>query len=445
MRPPIRYVSVEGERIAYQVLGSGPVDIVWVFGTDAHLDFQWDLPQQAEQFEDLASFSRLILFDRRGGGLSDRPARILTPDERTDDIRAVMDAVASERAYVFGVSEGGSVALLYAVLRPERTLGLVVWGCRPRWIRAAEYPWGPTEEEFERSLERQQLEDPTTWDFASPQWQRWAGASASDPSVQEWCGRLRRGSLSPAGSAMIRRMNRLIDLRPLLGGIRVPTLILAREDDPVMPQDLARDLAARIPGAELIVYPGQGHLTFDVWPDMCARIRELTTGETIAPVSHRLLTTLLFADLVDSTALASRIGDAAFRSLLERYYSIVRRQLAGFRGIEIDQAGDGFFAHFDGPARAVSFARALRREAATIGLPVRVGIHTGEVEPSGAQLRGIAVHIGARIAASAQAGEVLVSGTVRDLLFGVGFQFQDRGPRTLKGITEPQRVFALAN
>lgn len=443
MPPHVHYAAVGAERIAYQVLGSGP-DLLYVQGTEAQLDWLWELPQQAREHDDLASFSRLILFDRRGTGLSDRLARVLTPDERVDDTRAVLDAVGSQRAYLYGRSEGGTLAMLFAALRPERTAGLITWGCRPRWVNGPDYPWGRSEAELEESCQRLLAEGPELIDPNLPKWQRWLGRSGSDPSVIAWMNQLRRAALSPNDRVRVWRMNGLLDIRPLLPSIRVPTLVLAREDDPVAPLDLVHDMASQIPRARVIVFPGHGHQYFDIWPEMCAAMKEFVTGETVVPSVNRLLVTLVFADLVSSTALAAGIGDSAWRLLLERYYGVARRELAAFSGIEVDTAGDGFFARFDGPARAIWYAKGLRRSATGLGLNVRIGIHTGEVEPAGPSLRGIAVTIGARIGARAGPGEILVSGTVRDLLYGAGFTFDEGGIADLKGIPEPQRIYALA-
>ena len=444
MRPPVLYAKSGDIQIAYSVQGSGPVDLVWTPGSISHLEAQWENAHFARILERVATFSRLILFDKRGTGMSDRPAGIPTLEERIDDIRAVMEAARSERAHIFGISEGGSMACLFAATYPGRTRSLLLYGTRPRWTRAPDYPWGPTDEEAEQNLQ-QLVANGWRQDLTTDAMRRWLGPPVrDDPEFLTWWQRYWQIGASPAARIALSRMNRLIDVRDILPSIRVPTLVLGKTGDPVMPEDCARDLAARIPGARLVEFPGEGHLFYDVWEDVVDTIKEWVT-EAAAPVAtDRFLATILFVDIVRSTERVAGMGDAAWRDLLARYYAIARRHLAVFGGVEVDTAGDGLLAHFDGPGRAIRCARAIQRDARELGLEIRAGVHTGEVEKAERAIRGIAVHLAARIAALAGPGEVLVSSTVKDLVAGSGLAFADRGIHQLKGIPEPKQVLAVA-
>lgn len=440
-RSPVRYSQSGDIYIAYQVVGDGPPDLVWVPGALSNLDLWWDLPQHVRMFERLASFSRLILFDKRGTGLSDRPATIEPLEERINDIRAAMDGADSEAAHVFGHSESGSMACLFAATYPSRTRSLILWGTRPRFTRTPDYPWGPTYEELEERWRRQAA---ANWeiDFAGPAMRAWLGALADDRAFVEWFTRMWRTGASPAARVALWRMNARIDIRAILPAIRVPTLLLVREDDPVVSVDEARAMASMIPGARFEVVPGRGHVFLDHWEPVIALIQEFITGVAPVVAADRVLTTVLVQDIVGSTELVAQIGDASWRNLLDRYYTVARRNLAAFGGAEVDTAGDGLLATFDGPARAVRCAGVTQREAESLRLRVRAGVHTGEVERVNRDIRGIAVHTAARIASLAGAGEVLVSSTVRDLVEGSGITFRDRGVHSLKGVPTPRQLFA---
>ena len=445
MSPPVRYAKSGDVHIAYQVLGDAPVDLVLAPGTVSHLDLWWESPYWARLFERMASFSRLILFDKRGTGLSDRPVTVATLEERIDDIRAVMDAVGSERAHVFGLSEGGSMACLFAATYPSRTRSLVLYGTAPRWSRAPDYPWQQTEEEQEALLAKR-IAAGWELDPTSPEWRRWLGAPVrDDPAFLEWFARQRRAGGTPAAHLALSRMNAKLDIRAILPTIHVPTLVMNREDDPEVAVDEARAMAALIPGARFVVLPGEGHQFFDIWEEVVALIQEFVTGAPSPVLSERVLATMLFLDVSGSTEHAITLGDEAWRDVLERYYALARRALMVFGGVEVDTTGDGLLATFDGPARAIRCARAIQREAVPLGLRLHAGVHTGEVERVGrANVRGVAVHTAARIAGLASSSEVFVSATVKDLVAGSGLTFEDRGVHMLKGLPEPRQVFAVS-
>lgn len=445
MAPIVRYAKSGEVYIAYQVDGEGPVDLVWAPGAISHLDLWWESPYWVRLFERLSAFSRLILFDKRGTGLSDRPTAVATLEERIDDIRAVMDAAASKSAHLVGPSEGGSMTCLFAATYPDRTRSLVLWATKPRWVRAPDYPWGPTDEERERALqERIAAAYSNPAPMTSPEQQRWLGAPVrDDPAFLEWFARQRRVGASPAAQIALSRMNSMIDIRDILPTIRVPTLVMCREDDPVVSVDEARAMAERIPGARFMVFPGQGHLFFDIWEEVVAVIQEFITGSPAPIVSPRVLTTILVIDIVGSTERATAIGDKAWADLLQRFHALARRALTIFGGAEVDTAGDSLLATFDGPARAIRCAKTIQREIDPLGLAIRAGVHTGEVERVSGAIRGLAVHTAARIAALASAGEVLVSSTLKDLVAGAGLTFEDRGIHTLKGLPESKHLLAV--
>lgn len=438
-RPTTRYAKSGPVSVAFQVTGEGAVDLIWAPGTVSHLDLDWEWPPRARLFERIGSFSRLIRFDKRGTGLSDRVTDAATLEERADDIRAVLDAVGSERAVVMGVSEGANLACVFAATHPERTSALVVWGGQARWIRTADYPWGPTREEAEKEI-ASLAENGVTVEYLTG---GGAGLGTGDDALIEWWLRYARAGASPAALAALERMNIDIDTRAILPSIGVPTLVMNRTSDPVANVDAARDLASRIPRARFMEYPGDTHaMIAGDTQRILADIEEFITGIRPSPTSERVLATVLFTDIVGSTERAVAIGDGAWRELLADHQVVVRRELDRFSGHEVDTAGDGFFATFDGPARAVRCARAIVEDVRALGLHVRAGAHTGECERSGDHVRGIAVHIGARVAGLANPDEVLVSRTVRDLTAGSGLVFDDRGSHTLKGIPDEWQLFA---
>jgi len=442
MTTPVLYAKSGDVHIAYTVRGSGP-DLVWCPGSLSHQEMYPQIPEFAGRLEGAARFSRVIFFDKRGTGMSDRPAGIATLEERIDDIRAVMDAAQSQRAHIFGVSEGGSMACLFAATYPDRTRSLLLYGTRPRWTRAPDYPWGPTPEEAEAALE-QQIANGFKADWSTEAARKLLGPGlCDDPAFIEQFEQMRRMAATPAAKIALSRMNQLIDVRGILGSIRVPTLVIGKTGDPLLPPGCAKDLASRIPGARLVELEGEGHPVGRSGPEFDKILKEWVTEVTEAAPSERFLATILFVDLVRSTERVVEMGDAAWRDLLARYYTEARRELAIYGGGEVDTAGDGLLAHFDGPGRAIRCASAIERAARELGLEARAGVHTGEVERDRAALRGIAVHTAARIASLADANEVLVSSTVRDLVAGSGLAFVDRGAHQLKGIEGTRQLLAV--
>jgi pimeloyl-ACP methyl ester carboxylesterase len=435
-RPETSYARSGDISIAYQVVGDGPFDLVYVPGFLSHVELRWTVPSFAESLRELAAFSRLILFDKRGTGMSDHVAGAPTLETRMDDLRAVMDAVGSRRAAIFGVSEGAPMSLLFAATYPERTAALVLRSGFPRTMWAPDYPWGRREEDYPHELQRQlrifgPRRDAETHVRSLAHWREEDMHAIVD--YFRWCG-------TPGALEALVAMNREIDVRPVLPAIRVPTLIVHGSDDTVVPTDAVRWMADRIPGAQLVEIPGGGHLHFaDDAPSVHDEIRRFLTevweaGAWEEAEPDRVLATVLFSDIVGSSERAAELGDRRWRELLEQHHALVRRQLLRFRGQEVDTAGDGFFASFDGPARAVRCGCAIADAVRDVGLDVRVGLHTGECEIAGGKIAGIAVHTGARVASCAVPGEVLVSHTVRDLVAGSGIRFEDRGAQELKGI-----------
>jgi pimeloyl-ACP methyl ester carboxylesterase len=436
----VRYARSGGLNVAYQVVGEGPRDLVYVSGWVSHLERTWGEPLLERFLRRLASFSRLIVFDKRGTGLSDRVAEreLPTLEQRMDDVRAVLDAVGSERAAVFGHSEGGPMALLFAAAHPERTTALVAFGIFATRLRKPDYPWAPSAEERAAWIERVEREWGGDVDLATL-----APSMAGDPAFRAWWASYLRSGASPGAAAALGRMNSAIDVRDVLPAVRVPTLVMHRTGDLDVNVEEGRWIAARIPGARFVELPGADHFPWVGDADRVVdEIQEFLTGVRPSPEPDRVLATVLFTDLVDSTRRAAELGDAAWRDLLSRHDAAVRRELDRFRGREAGTAGDGFLALFDGPARAVRCAAAVRDALRPLGLEVRSGLHTGElhVRPDGPS--GVAVHIGARVAAEAGPGEILVSNTVRDLVAGSGLEFEDRGARRLKGVPGEWRLFA---
>lgn len=426
--------------IAYQVTGEGPLDLVLTPGFVSHVEYRWEEPGLARFYRRLASFSRLITFDKRGTGLSDRvpDAELPTLEQRMDDLRAVMDAAGSKQAALFGISEGGPLSALFAATYPERTVALIMYGA---YIRGdADFSGAPTKEEQERKLEM----------FAK-QWGGEADLTIRAPSVanderfKKWFATYLRMSASPAAALALVRMNFQIDVTDVLSAIRVPTLILHRSGDRLINVQSSRDMAKRIPGARYVELPGDDHIPYvgDEFA-ICSEIQEFLTGVQPGADLDRVLSTVLFVDIVGSTEQAATLGDRRWSDLLDGYYSSVRREISRFRGREVDTAGDGVFACFDGPARAIRCALAIRDEVRELGITIRAGLHTGECEVIGDKLGGIAVHIGARIAAHADASEILVSSTVKDLVAGSGLSFVERGSHELKGVPDRWRLFAIS-
>jgi pimeloyl-ACP methyl ester carboxylesterase len=444
MPPETRYAKSGDVNIAYQVVGEGPLDVVLVHGWVQSFDASWEIEPIRRFYERLASFSRLILFDKRGTGLSDRvPVDDLpTLETRMDDMRAVLDVVGAERAAVLGHSEGGAMCALFAATYPERTQALVMVGSSARTRWAPDYPIGATDDEIE-DLERLVLEH---WgaDAVRTLLQQLAPSIADDEELVEAHTRAALRAASPAAAAALTRMSAMIDIRLLLPAIRVPTMVLYRADEVLA--EASRYLGEHIPGARVVELPGTDHMPW--LGDQAAvldEIEEFLTGIRPHPALDRVLATVLFTDIVGSTELVADLGDRRWRDVLEQHNVIVRRELARFRGEELYTAGDGFLAIFDGPARAVACAVSIRDAAKALGLQIRFGLHTGELELAGSDIRGIAVHTGARVAAKAGPGEVLASSTVRDLVAGSGLEFEDRGSHELKGVPGEWHLYAVAS
>jgi pimeloyl-ACP methyl ester carboxylesterase len=426
-----QYARSGGVNIAYQVVGDGAFDLVFAPPWVSHLEEDWEDPMHARFLERLASFSRLIVFDKRGTGMSDRVPddRLPLLEERMDDMRAVMDAAGSDRAAVFGASEGGNLATLFAASYPERTRALVTFGIFAKRIWSPDYPWAPTPEERASFFEVIERDWAGLMDISDL-----APSIADDPVAAARLARSLRRAASPGAALALARMNTEIDIRSVLPTISVPTLVLHRRGDRDANVEEGRWIASRIPGARFVELDGDDHLPWIGDRDSVVdEIEEFLTGVRGGAEPDRVLATLLFTDIVGSTARAAEVGDRAWRDLLDRHHAVVRRELERWRGREIDTAGDGFFAAFDGPARALRCATAAVEAVRPLGLAIRAGVHTGECERANGQLRGIAVHIGARVAAQAGAGEVLASSTVKDLVAGSGLAA--RAPGSLRETT----------
>ena len=448
MKPETRYAkAADGVHIAYQVVGEGPIDLVFVMGWTSNIEAMWEYPPLARFLSRLASFSRLILFDKRGVGLSDRVSERDFPtfETRMDDIRAVMDAAGSERAVVVGVSEGGPLATLFTATHQDRVLGLVLYGTSPRFAWAPDFPLGSTEEAWREYMD-QMDRNWGTREFARWVLKTWGAPSrVDDDELVEWLAGYTRRAASPGAAMALSRMNREIDVRHVLPAIHVPTLVLARTEDPDFPVEATRQMAAAIPGARLVEFPGDDHLFWvgdqDALLDEVERFtKELRDEEAEL---DRVLATVLFTDIVGSTERAADLGDRRWRELLDGHHSRIRALLGRFRGREVDTAGDGFLATFDGPIRAIRCALAATDAVRDLGIQIRAGLHTGEVELDNGSVRGIAVHIGARVAGMADASEVLVSSTVRDLVAGAALEFEDRGEHSLKGVPGEWRLYRV--
>ena len=438
MRPGVRYARRGEVNIAYQVSGDGPFDLVLVSGFVSHLDNDWDLPSSVTMPDRLGSFARLIRFDKRGTGLSDRTVGLPDLETRMDDVRAVMDAAGSERAALFGYSEGGVLAMLFAAAYPERVRALVLYGTYAKRIGPDDdYPWCETADQrrgYAAAVEREWGVDADLSRMAP----------TADEAFKQWWMTRARAAASPGSARDLVVMNSQVDVRVVLPSIQAPTLVLHRSGDLDARVEEGRYIAERIPGARFVELPGATHVPFWEPDDVVDEVEEFLTGVRPVRIGDRVLATILYTDLVGSTERVRALGDHAWTDLLERHHEVVRRELERHGGEEIDTAGDGFLALFDGPARAVRCALAVRDGLAALGLDVRAGVHTGEVErPAGGKPRGIAVHVGARVMAAAGAGEVLVSSTTRDLMAGSGVTFEDRGEFDLKGIG--RRTLAAAS
>ena len=442
MSTPIQYARSGDVHVAYQVVGDGPIDLVVAMGAFTNLEVLWEVPEYRRLCENLGSFARLLLFDKRGMGLSDR-VHFGTLDERMDDIRAVMDAAGSESAALMGVSEGGPLSILFAATYPDRTRALILAGAEVKEEKSEDWPWGEaTREEIEEFLAPEAL---------VPRWgkglylEQFIPSRSGDEKLRAMLGRLQVQSATPTDAIAFMRMAFEIDVRDIVPSVNVPTLVVHRTGDRVCHVENGRFLARHIAGAKYVEIPGEDH---SIWTErsdeIVSEIREFLTGVREPEEPDRVVATVLFTDIVRSTERARELGDRAWRDLLDEHHALVRRELERFRGREVDTAGDGFFATFDGPARAIRSGKAIVESVRGLGLEVRAGLHTGEVELADGAVRGIAVHTGARVAGFAEPGEVLVSQTVKDLVAGSGIQFEERGTRELKGIPGEWRLYAAS-
>ena len=435
--PEIRYAKSGEVNIAYSVVGEGPMDLVLVPGFISHLELDWEEPRHVHFLERLASFSRLIVFDKRGTGLSDRPGGLPDLETRMDDVRAVMDAAGSDRAALFGYSEGGPMCCLFAATYPERTSALVLYGTyAKRRDPDEDYPWAAKWEDRQGYALQVEQEWGRESDLRTM-------APSADEALTRWWRARARAAASPGAARDLILMNSQVDVRHVLPSIRVPTLVLHRSGDRDSRPEEGRYIATRIPGARFVQLAGEDHAPFIDPDEIVDQVETFLTGRAPVPEPDRVLATILFTDIVGSTEKAAELGDARWRDLLRRHNSLIRRQLARFHGRELDTTGDGFFASFDGPARAIRCACAISEAVRDLGLAVRAGLHTGECEVMDGKVGGIAVHIGARVAEQAQPDEVLVSSTVKDLVAGSGIEFRDRGAAELKGVPGEWRLFAV--
>jgi class 3 adenylate cyclase len=434
-----RYARSGDIDIAYRVLGDGPLDLVWVTGFVGHLEAVMEQRDARRFFERLASFSRLIMFDKRGMGMSDRPPGPPTLEQGMDDVRAVMDHAGSERASIVGVSEGGPMAMLFAATHPDRVSSLVLYGTYARILEGDGYEIGIPEEVLDGLLEviREDWGGPVAIDLFAP-------SVADDADYREWWASFLRQGTTPRGAQDLIGMYKQIDLRHVLPAIAVPTLVLHRTGDLVAHADSGRYIAKHIPGARFIELPGDDHLPIVGDVDSIAdEIEEFLTGERHARDVDRVLATVMFTDIVGSTESAARLGDRHWGDLVARHDALVRRQLERYRGRPVKTLGDGFLATFDGPARGIRCAQEIAQSVRALGIEIRAGLHTGECELVGDDVAGMAINIGARVSSLAGPGEVLVSGTVKDLVFGSGIGFVDRGEHRLKGVPGDWRLYAV--
>jgi len=433
--PVTRYAKCGDVHIAYQTFGEGSVNLVVAPPFVSNIENYWDEPDFARWLHRFGSYARCVMFDKRGTGMSDRVAELPGLDVRMEDLTAVMDAVGLERSAVMGVSEGGPLAALFAATYPERCDALVLYGSFARFAS-----WLPTEEALAQFL-----------DYIEQAWGTggslpfFAPTRGNDPAFQHWWGRFERLGASPAAATALMRMNSQIDISELVPTIRVPTLVIHRTDDVTINVNGGRFLAEHIPGARYLELPGKDHIPFvgDNAGEIADAIQEFLTGSRAPVEIDRVLATVLFTDIVGSTEKAAALGDSRWRKLLDDHHITIRRNLTRFRGREVKTTGDGILATFDGPARGVRCACAIAEEIHSLGIDVRAGLHTGECEIMGEDVGGIAVHIGARVASLAGAGEVLVSRTVKDLVAGSGLRFADRGSQTLKGVPGDWQIYAV--
>ena len=438
--PQIRYIDNDGVSIAYTVVGDGPIDLLAIPGFVSHLEVLWEAPGVDRYFGRLASFARLIMFDKRGQGLSDRPQQPPTLEQSVSDALAVLDAAGSERAAAYGVSEGGPMSLLLAAAHPDRVSELVLYGSYARMLEGPDYPEGISHEQFEAFVR-----------FARTNWggpvglNLWSPSLAKDKAVQQWWAKLLRTGTSPTGAEALIRLYPEIDARHVLPAITQPTLVIHRSGDLTTPLAWGRAIADAIPNAKLVKLSGVDHLPLKDPDQIVDEIEEFLTGARHVHEPDRMLATVMFTDIVDSTRRAAEMGDRGWRELIQRHDQLMRRELDRHRGREVKTMGDGFLATFDGPARGIRCATSAAETMRQLGIEIRAGLHTGEVEVMGDDIGGIAVSIGARVGSAAGPGEVLVSRTVTDLVAGSGIAFADRGVHSLKGVPGDWQLYAVTD
>jgi len=437
--PRTRYTKSGAVHIAYQVVGEGPIDLVYAPPWIGNMELFWEEPSYARFLERLASFSRLILFDKRGTASSDRATEVPTIEQQIDDLSAVMASVGSERAALLGASEGGSLCTVFAAAHPERTSALILWGALATTRWSAETPWGPTRESFEGwiKLVEQDWGKPLALDLFAP-------SVADQKSFQSWWARLLRLAASPSAAiALLRRLDE-IDIRSVLPTIRVPTLVLHAVGDRVISVENGRYLGRHIPNAKYVELPGADHFPYlEDSEAILAEIEEFLTGARPVPESERVLATVLFTDIVTSTERSAEVGDRKWKDLLDQHDVLVRREIGRHRGRLVKHTGDGVLVTFDGPARAIRCAQAIAAGVKSLGIEVRAGLHTGEVELRGEDVTGMGVNIAARVMDAAAPGEVIVSSTVKDLVAGAGLRFAERGSHELRGVPGEWRLFVV--
>ena len=439
MRPKTHYAKAGDISIAYQVTGDGPIDLVRVPGWITNVDYDWEYPPQARLIERFSQFTRFIRFDKRGTGLSDREVGYPTLEQRMEDVHAVMDAVGSKRAVLFGSSEGGNMSILFAGTYPDRTAALILHGCQARGEWAPDYPWAPTKEETYKILEQMERD----WgEVASLK--DGAPSLANDQLAQEWSSAYMRYAASPKAAVAMWKLGAEVDVRGILSSIRVPTLVLQKEHDRWTKQEEGRYLASNIPNAKFVLLPGTDH---SIWGDgqdrLIEEIQEFVTGVRPVQTHERVLLTVLFTDIVGSTRLAAEKGDQQWKELLQKHHDVARNEFRRHGGTEVKSTGDGFLVSFVGPTPAINCATAIRDRMATLSVPIRAGIHTGECNVRAGDLSGLAVHLASRLLTHAGQGEVVVSRTVKDLLVGSEFKFDDRGETALRDIPGLWQIYSV--
>jgi len=443
--PEIKYAKNRDVRIAYSVVRNGPIDLILTPGLVTHLDFYFKYPPMLGCFQKLSSFARLIVFDKRGTGLSDRAVGTSTFEERVDDIRAVMDDIGSEKAVLFGLSDGATMSMLHAAIHPERTLGLIVYGGEARGAWAPDYPWEIKKEEYEKGIASAK-ENWGSNESVERGIKSLAPSRIGDPEFAQWLGGMLRAGASFSDAIDILEVNMDMDVRQILSSIHIPTLVIHLTEDRNVRVENGRFIAHHIIGARLVELPGTDHFFFvdEVLTDRILRVtREFIDGLPPTGDADRVLATIMFFDLVSSTTKASQLGDALWREKMNRMFTKIRSELVRFGGREIKTMGDGFLATFDGPTRAIRCASSIRNQVNRDGMEARIGLHAGECTFSGEDIQGIAVHIGSRVMQKAEANEILVSSTLKDLVVGSGIIFEDRGYRSLKGLPERWRLFSV--